>query len=343
MENSLEQQFNSREKQEAEFVKENWMFLINNKLENEYEPIRNSRESLEGEDRELLEEAKKYYQKIGDLFNLIRLELKFNNVNKAEKLAEKYLRIDREPNFLHCPNQDEGMDEANVIDLKRAYVIRYLARAKKDKELREQAAEKFIQYAEEQSKRRELSGDEASALAFQQASKLVPLAEKELTEQKSITQFQKVILNRAKAGDRWWETITFRQIGELSSDPEDKQKAVQRLKELVQEYIQMSDYEKAALLAQGINDIDPSNEHAKSMEKLWDENIEMAKKSGKIRDVGKAYLQLWKHTGKNNKEKAEGYKKQALEWYKKLKKQAGTNGNEEKIRECYLAFSELIR
>lgn len=30
MENSLEQQFNSREKQEAGFVKENWMFFINN-------------------------------------------------------------------------------------------------------------------------------------------------------------------------------------------------------------------------------------------------------------------------------------------------------------------------
>lgn len=343
MENNLERQFNSHEKREEEFVKENWVLLLGDELESECEPVRNGKEHLEKEDRELLEEARDYYQRSGDLFNLIRLELKFNNVNKAERLVEKYLRLDEEPDF-PSPyfNQDKETDETKVMDLKKAYVLKDLARAKKDKDLREQAAEKFIQYAEEQAKRKELSGDEASALAFQQASKLVPFPEKELIEQRSITQFQKVVLDRARAGDRWWENIAFQQIGRLSSDLEDKQKAIQRLEELAEEYIQMSDYENAALLAQDINDLDPSNEHAKSMEKLWAENIKKAQKNGKIREVAKSYWQLWKHAGKDNREKKEAYRKQAIEWYKKLKNQAEESGNEEKTRECYLAFSELI-
>lgn len=321
------------------------MIRVNNELHREFEPLENGLESLSKEEQKLLQETEDYYRNSQDNFNLFRLKLKIGNIQEAEKIANIFLQQKEAPNiFSHYANNPAEMEKANLLEFQQAYVISYVALAKNDENLQRKAREKFLSYAEKQSQQKTLSGYEASALGFWQARRLTPRGkERDQLSQKCIEQFRKVVENRARAGDRWWESIALRQIAKISKDPNDKKIALQRAEELIQEYIQMGDYKKAALWARDVNDLDPSDKHTKRMKTLWQKNIKEVQKSGKMRDVGKSHWELYKRLKRQNPKEAEGRRLLAIKEYKRLLAEAKASGNEAEIRECYWVLSELIK
>ncbi|MFA6524856.1 MAG: hypothetical protein WCT33_01140 [Patescibacteria group bacterium] len=349
MTNHYEQQlqFAARREQESLFTDENWMVRVNNELHSTYLPLDKDKETLRPEyHAKLLEDAEAYYLNIGDDFNTFRLRLKRGNLREAEQLAQVFLSKTEEPNFFaHYTSHPEAMDDANILELKKTYVLSDLARYKKDEELQKQAAARFITYAENQSQRDELSGYEASALGFWQARSLVTENKRADISNNCIAQFRKAAEDRAKVGDRWWESIALRQIGKISPDPADKQAALQRSEELITEYTQMGDYKKAALWARDVNDLNPSTENAQRMEDLWNENIRRMQESGNTRDIAKSLWSLFKRVRKYDSEKAEDCRLKTIEWYEKLlsEEKAKKQPREDRIRECYWVFSELIQ
>lgn len=349
MHNNHEQQnpYENRREQESRFTDENWMMRVNNELHSTYLPLDEDSETQRPEQHlQLLEEAKTYYQEIGDDFNLFRLHLKKGDLQEVERLAQEFLTKTEEPNSLaHYTSRPEEMADAKILELKKAYVVSDLAKYKGDTELRKQAATRFITYADSQSQRDELSGYEASALGFWQARGLVPKNERADISKKCVVQFRKAAEDRAKVGDRWWESIALRQIGKISTDPADKEAALTRSEELIEEYKEMGDYKKAALWARDANDLHPSKDYAQRMEELWDENIRRMQESGNTRNVGKSFWSLYKRVKKYDSEKAEMCRIKTIEWYEKLlaEEKAKDQPNKDKIRECYWVFSELIQ
>lgn len=332
------------QEKESQFTKENWMFRVNNELHSRFEPLAGNFENLSFVDKSLLTEAKKYYEDCDDVFNLFRLELKIGNIEEAQKLAQEFLSFDSEPNHLvHYAGQPEEMEKAKILELKKTYVLRDLYNINEDEELRRQTLGQFKHYADNQAEREELAGYEASALGYHEASRLAPRIEKENLRQKSIIQFKKMADNRAQTGDRWWESIALRQIGKISNNSSDKDIAKQRSSELIKEYEQRGDLKKAALWARDLNDLSPSKENVSEMQNLWLTNINSSLANGQLRDAGKAYWQLWKRTKKIDKNKANEYRQEAINYYHKSLAEAKEQNNTERIRECYWVFCELIK
>ncbi|MFH0952561.1 MAG: hypothetical protein V1838_05310 [Patescibacteria group bacterium] len=332
------------------FTDENWMIRVNNELHGKYEVIEGGIEKLPDDHRELLEKSREYYQEAGDTLNLIRLEMKVDNVEKANKLVREFLQQESAPNtFPHYTKNTEEMERANLLELKKAYAVSDLASVKKDSALTDEAIKRFDKYGDGQSAGSELWSHEAAASGYYQAWKLANDNEKEKIAEKCVEQFGKVSLDRSKAGDRWWESIAIRQIGKVSSKPEDKEAALSRAEDLIVEYQKRGELKKAALWARDVNDMDPSPEHAERMENLWQKYLDSLKVGVSqddikdIRDTGKTYWQLYKRTKLYDETKAEEYRLATIEQYKKLLIKAEAEGDEEKIHECHWVFSELIK
>lgn len=347
MENNPEKQgsFDIRREQESKFTNENWMVRVNNELHSDFLPLDETYDIIRPKNHlQLLEHAEKYYHDAGDDFNVFRLKLKKGNLPEAEEMAQRFLSKAEEPNFFAHYTTEE-MSKANILELKKAYVLSDLARYKKDEELGNQAEEKFLAYAESQSGRDDLSGHEASALGFWQARGLAPRSERQAIAEKCIAQFRKVADNRAQAGDRWWESIALRQIGKISTNLTDKKAALQRSNELVEEFKESGDFKKAALWARDANDLNPTTENAQRMEDLWNENISRMQESGDTRNIGKSFWSLYKRVKRYDHGKAENCRLKAIETYEKLLAEENTKAQprEDVVRECYWVFSELIK
>jgi hypothetical protein len=139
--------------------------------------------------------------------------------------------------------------------------------------------------------------------------------------------------------------IALRQIGKISKDPKDREIALQRSGELIEEYKEMGDYKKAALWARDANDLNQTKENTQRMEELWAENIRRMEENGDTRNIGKSFWSLYKRVKKYDVGKAEECRLQAIKWYEKLleEEKAKENPREGVIRECYWVFSELIQ
>ncbi|MBN1778645.1 MAG: hypothetical protein JW816_00255 [Candidatus Buchananbacteria bacterium] len=341
-----QQLFEARREQESQFTDENWMVRVNNELHSRFLPLNNSEEQRPRQHLELLEEAFRYYDEIGDEFNIFRLHLKMGHLEEAEHVGQNILKKTDEPNFFsHYASDPAAMDAADILELKKAYVLGDLAKYKNNSSLKEQAATRFIDYAESQSQRDELSGYEAAALAFWQARNLVVREKRDGITAECIVQFRKVVADRAEVGDRWWESIALRQIGKISPDSSDRVKALERSEELVEEYQEIGDYKKAALWARDVNDINPSPENSARMEGLWIENISRMEVAGNTREVAKSFWSLFKRVIKSDRQKAEDYRLKAIEWYERVldEEKAKDHPDPGRVRECYWAFSDLIR
>lgn len=344
---SKEKQFAIRREMETRFTNENWMIRVNNELKSSFLPLdRSCDESRLKNHLQLLDEAERYYQSIDDDFNVFRIKLKKGNLEAAEELAQKFVSKNEEQNFLAgYTSKTEDMDKVNILELKKAYVLSNLAKYKKDRNLRQQAQKRFIDYASNFSLRDDLPAYEASALSYYQACNLFPKDVNEEIATKCVEQFRKVANNRAQVGDRWWESIALREIGKISTNSQDREVALQRSEELIEEYKEMGDYKKAALWARDVNDLNPSPENTQRMEELWDENIKKMEGKGDTRAIGKSYWSLYKRVEKYDHQKAEDCRLKAIVWYKKLldEEKSKQIPKTDRIRECYWVFSELIR
>jgi tetratricopeptide (TPR) repeat protein len=313
--------------EQLDFNAPNWAFLRNNEEQTSFRDLEGGQEGLSDEHRAMLMEAADYYRASGDIFNLCKLEMKMGNIEEAEKLFNDFMG-------------QEGSEE-ELVELKKGYLMRDLARVKKDKKLREQAINHFKQYGESLLEREDLGSVELSAISLWNAFKMTPKSEEGLLiREKCVNQYRKMAENRKAAGDRWWESIAIRQIGKISTDPSDKNKALKRADELVREYSLAGDRRKAALWARDISLISPSTKRSLRAENLWCKHLFCSAEGAQTREVAKSYWQLAKRFG--TEPRNENYRREAIDWYRVVLEKAKESGDEKQIQESYRALCELI-
>jgi hypothetical protein len=253
--------------------------------------------------QETLVEVFDYYQSQGDDYNILRWHEKMGHKEESYQLAEKIWTGE------------------NLIA--KAHTAREMWQHYKDENWKQKAIEAFLQLIEQ------YKTENNNLMVAVNFDILYRLTKDDQFKAETLRYHQTAAANREEKGDSWWTAISLREVAKISQEEHDANVAFELANHEIARAEAAGDYKNAGLWARDLAHLNGIPENIERAQSLFLKQIEISEQQGDLRAVGKSYWEMWKVT------KLEEHRLKALEYYKKLLREAKEINNQERIEECY--------